>query len=60
MTDNNAQVVATANANQVKDTQRAQTNQQIGKLIEATTASNGDIVAALTALTAAINAKPSA
>lgn len=55
-----AQVVATANANQVKDTQRSQTNQQIGKLVEASAASNADLVTALTALAAAINAKPSA
>lgn len=60
MAENNPQIVATANASQVKDTQRAQTNQQIGKLIEATTTSSDDLVTALAALTAAITAKPSA
>lgn len=53
-----AQVVATANANQAKDTQRAQANQVLGKIVEASSASNTELITALTALAAAINAKP--
>lgn len=60
MAENNAQIVATVNASQVKDTQRAQTNQQIGKIVETTTSTNADLVAALDDLVTAINAKPSA
>lgn len=60
MAESNPQIVSTANASQVKDTQRAQTNQQIGKLVEITTSTNADLVAALDDLVAAINAKPSA
>lgn len=55
-----AQIVAPANANQVKDTQGSQVNQQIGKLVEASATSNEGLITALTALAAAINAKPSA
>lgn len=55
-----ARTISTANASQVKDTQRAQTNQVVGKIVEATTANSADLLAALAALAAAINAKPSA
>lgn len=52
--------IATANASQVKDTQRAQTNQVVGKMVEASATNNTALLAALQAIVDAINAKPSA
>lgn len=46
--------------NDAKDTLRNTLNQQVGKLVEDTASQNDDLVAALEAIAAAINAKPSA
>jgi hypothetical protein len=50
----------TATSSQVKDTARGQLNQIVGKLVENSTGQTDDIVTALQAIAAAINAKPSA
>lgn len=51
---------ATSPTNNVKDTEGNQANQQIGKIVEMTEAQGDDLVTALEAIAAAINAKPSA
>lgn len=47
-------------SSQPKDTARNQLTQLVGKLVETTGSQSDDVVAALDAIAAAINAKPSA
>lgn len=51
---------AATDVSQAKDSARNQLTQLVGKLVENSGSQNTDIVAALDAITAAINAKPSA
>lgn len=44
--------------NSTKDTQRSQLNQLVGLLVESSSSQSGDLVTALDAIAAAINAKP--
>lgn len=52
--------VASAVSNQIKDTAEATSNASLGLMVEALGSQSADIVTALTALAAAINAKPAA
>ncbi len=49
-----------SNTSTVKDSQRAQLNQIVGKIADQTSSNSGDLVTALTAIKTAITAKPSA
>jgi hypothetical protein len=52
--------VATSETSSLKNTQRGQLNQQVGKLVDTASTNSASLIAALQALAAAINAKPSA
>ncbi len=54
------QAVATSETSSIKNTQRSQLNQQVGKLVDTTSANTAGLIAAIQALAAAINAKPAA
>lgn len=54
------QPIASNTASQVKDTERGQLNQLVGKLVEGSASQAEDLVTALEALAAAITAKASA
>lgn len=60
MAEVTAPIVASSTASQVKDTERNQLTQLVGKMVEDAGSQNDDLVAALDAIAAAINAKPSA
>ena len=60
MAEITAPTISSANASQVKDTARNQLTQLVGKLVEDSGSQSTDLVAALDAIAAAINAKPSA
>lgn len=51
------QPIASATASQVKDTERGQLNQLVGKLVDNSGTQSADVVTALEALAAAITAK---
>lgn len=59
-TANSPTIVATQPSSQAKDTARNQLTQLVGKLADDTGTQNADVVTALNAIAAAINAKPSA
>jgi hypothetical protein len=54
------QPIAAATASQVKDTERGQLNQLVGKMVDNQGSQAGQLVTALQALAAAITAKASA